>query len=82
MRNELFRDDALGIPVLRRQKKFRIESVDVIEAAERELINYLGKYRMAIIVYSFDEMEGGDTIEMEIQPEMIGAMLSGCTRSS
>jgi hypothetical protein len=36
----------------------------------------------AIIVYSFDEMEGGDMIEMEIQPEMIGAMLSGCTRSS
>ena len=82
MRNELFRDDALGIPVLRRQKEFRIESVDVIEAVERELINYLGKYRMAIIVYSFDEMEGGDMIEMEIQPEMIGAMLSGCTRSS
>ncbi|MGA2106191.1 MAG: hypothetical protein ABSH25_00955 [Syntrophorhabdales bacterium] len=80
MRNELFRDDALGIPVLRRQKELRIESVDVIEAVERELINYLGKYRMAIIVYSSDEMEGGDMIEMEIQPEMIGSMLSGCTR--
>jgi len=68
--------------VLRRRKELRIEPIDVIEAVEREPINYLGKYRMAIIVYSFDEMEGGDVIEMEIQPPMIGAMLSGCTRSS
>ncbi|MGD0661286.1 MAG: hypothetical protein ABSD38_24745 [Syntrophorhabdales bacterium] len=82
MRNELFREDALGMSVLRRRKELRIEPIDVIEAVEREPINYLGKYRMAIIVYSFDEMEGGDVIEMEIQPPMIGAMLSGCTRSS
>jgi len=68
LRNELFMDDALGMLVLRRLKELQIESVDVIEAVERELIDYLGKYRRAIIVYSFDEMDGDDMIEMEMEP--------------
>jgi Ni,Fe-hydrogenase maturation factor len=68
LRNELFRDDALGMLLLRRLKELQIESVDVIEAVERQLIDYLGKYRRAIIVYSFDEMAGTEMIETQMEP--------------
>jgi len=66
LRNELFQDDSFGIRVARRLKELNIEPIDVIEAAEGELAEYLARYRTAIVVYSFHDSDNGEVVEMDL----------------
>jgi Ni,Fe-hydrogenase maturation factor len=67
LRDEMFQDDSFGIRVARRLKELHIEPIDVIEATECELADYLDRYRTAIIVYSFHDSKNGEIIEMELE---------------
>jgi hydrogenase maturation protease len=67
LRSGMREDDAFGTLVARQLKASRIDSIDIIEAADCDLLDILNMYRRAVVVCSLSGKENGEVFEAELE---------------